>query len=126
MKCPKCNGEMVEISNDSFSALKCDSCAGIWFNEGELDKAKATKGAESIDNTNTNSSAAYNEVDNINCPICNQRMTKMVDKDQFHIHYELCSYCRGVFFDSGEFKDLKDHKLVERVSQAVKTFLSNL
>ena len=50
----------------------------------------------------------------------------MVDKDQFHIEFEMCPTCRGTYFDAGEFRDLKDHTILERVSGLIATIRNNL
>lgn len=126
MKCPKCSNEMSEISNEAFTANRCESCGGLWFTEENLSKALKTANSEEIDLSDLNSAATYNEVRDIDCPTCNQKMIKMVDKDQFHIKYELCPSCRGIFLDSGEFKDLKEHTIIERLSQSFKTLKTNM
>ena len=46
--------------------------------------------------------------------------------DQFHIKYESCPSCFGAFFDAGEFRDLKEHTVIERFSQMLRTLRTNL
>ncbi|MDD5306563.1 MAG: zf-TFIIB domain-containing protein [Deltaproteobacteria bacterium] len=37
MHCPKCGGDLVEISFRSINIDKCTSCEGIWLDAGELE-----------------------------------------------------------------------------------------
>lgn len=126
MDCPKCKCKMVEIDDVSFPALKCSGCDGIWFRDGSLELAKSIEGADEIDSNASHAQAAYNEVRDVECPECHKKMVKMVDRAQLHIEFEACSYCNGVFLDSGEFKDLSEFTLFERAKQAIQTLKSNL
>ena len=86
------------------------------------------EGAESIDIGAEQVDQNYNELRDILCPACGheQQMIPMVDKDQFHIKYEACPSCYGLFFDAGEFTDLKEHTVIERFRQMMDTLRSNL
>jgi uncharacterized protein len=37
MKCPKCGGQLEEIDKFSIKIDKCTSCAGLFFDAGELE-----------------------------------------------------------------------------------------
>ena len=126
MICPKCSCEMKEIETDSFSALKCVGCAGIWFRDGSHELAKSIEGVAAIDSGSEHAQAAFNDLRDINCPECNKKTINMVDRTQLHIQFEACTYCKGVFFDSGEFRDLTEFTFIERVRQAITTLKSNL
>ena len=52
-------------------------------------------------------------VDRIECPRCESRLIRMVDRDQSHIHFESCTVCYGVFLDAGEFRDYKERNLLD-------------
>lgn len=126
MQCPKCKDSMKEISGFSFPALKCNGCHGIWFKNGSHETARTVQGVSAIDPTKSNMQSHYRKIRDISCPECNKKMIKMVDKDQHHIEIESCPYCRGVFFDAGEFRDFVQHSFLERVKQAIKTLKYNL
>jgi ribosomal protein S27E len=34
--CPKCSGQLVKYSENSFVVERCESCEGIWLNKGDL------------------------------------------------------------------------------------------
>ncbi len=46
-------------------------------------------------------------------------------QDQFHIKFEACPACYGTYFDAGEFRDLKEHTVLERFSQMLHTLSTN-
>ena len=126
--CPKCKGSMVAIKNNSCSVKKCEACHGMWLSDDAIEFAKDNPNnlIANLDNHQAGASDQHNMNRDIDCPQCNQRMTKMIDKDQMHIEFEACSDCNGVFLDSGEFKDLTDHTLLEKAQQTFETFVSNL
>jgi Zn-finger nucleic acid-binding protein len=126
MNCPKCSSKMNTLDTDSFSALKCSGCSGIWFRDGSHELAKTIDGAGNFDTNSGNDKTEFNEVRDIECPECHQKTTKMIDRTQLHIEFEACTNCRGVFFDSGEFKDLTEFTFLEQVKQAISTLKTNL
>jgi Zn-finger nucleic acid-binding protein len=126
MNCPKCQNEMMELNEASFSAAKCSGCSGIWFRDGGHEVAKSIKGISSIDEVDTNAAAVYNQVRNVQCPECQQPLIKMVDSTQLHIEFESCADGCGIFFDAGEFKDFTEFTFMERVGQTIETIKTNL
>ncbi len=36
MKCPKCDGNLVETNYENVKIDVCDSCTGVWLDAGEL------------------------------------------------------------------------------------------
>ena len=117
---------MSKIENDNFSAMKCSSCRGIWFSHGDHEIAKKIKGIAAIDDNDSDAARAFNDIKIVKCPECNMSMIRMIDKDQFHIQFDACTGCHGVYFDSGEFKDYAEHTLLERFKQAAETFFANM
>lgn len=115
MKCPKCQAEMKPVVIAAIEVDRCGGCGGLWFDANEAGKLKMIEGAESIDKGNAASPAKSDRQSPIPCPRCKTRMIQMVDLDQPHIHYEGCTVCYGLFFDAGEFRDYKEHTLIERV-----------
>ena len=47
-------------------------------------------------------------------------MEKKTDEHQTHIWFEACPECGGMFFDAGEFTDLKYDTLMDRIRDFVK------
>lgn len=126
MICPKCRGEFEQISFNEIVVSRCRECFGLWFDTLAKDELVKMQGAESIDIGSGKANRAMNQLRRIDCPSCQQQMIEMVDKDQFHIEYEACPTCFGLFFDAGEFSDLKEHTVVERFHQIMDTLRSNV
>jgi Zn-finger nucleic acid-binding protein len=126
MNCPKCSGIFVTQTFEDVEFDRCNNCNGLWFDILEKEDLVKIKGSESIDIGDEQVSLEYREMRSIDCPHCHQTMVPMIDKDQFHIKYESCQNCFGTFFDAGEFKDLKEHSVVERFNQLLQTLRTHL
>jgi uncharacterized protein len=126
MRCPKCDGDFERVVFHEIEVDRCKLCNGLWFDMLEKEDLVHMDGSETIDIGSQAKGKRYDEIRDINCPNCQQKMIPMVDKDQFHIHYESCPACYGAYFDAGEFRDLKEHTVVERFAEMLKTLRSNL
>lgn len=108
MECPKCNAAMAKVEFSGIEVERCSGCQGLWFDLLKHVELKAMDGSEAIDTGDPEVGRKFNEIGDINCPVCAQKMIKMVDREQHHIWYESCQSCYGVFFDAGEFTDYKE------------------
>ncbi|MDH5473625.1 MAG: zf-TFIIB domain-containing protein [Gammaproteobacteria bacterium] len=113
MNCPKCNSEMEKVVFEHIEVNRCSHCQGIWFDLHEHEILKKIPHSDTIDIGDPNKGKEYNTISKISCPVCKTPMIRMVDNQQPHIWYESCATCYGVFFDAGEFTDLKHHTLVD-------------
>jgi len=115
MNCVKCDGQLRKVVIGEIEVDQCDSCAGIWFDLGELEKILES---ESIDKLRK-------EIDNKEghdekrgtCPRCGGtgnmvRVTSMKDAD---IHIDTCSVCYGQWLDAGEIEHLKDQGIIDKI-----------
>lgn len=113
--CPKCGEAMEKVSHREIEVDRCTSCRGIWFDSLELEKLERLEGSESIDIGDAETGRRFDRVERIDCPVCSTRMIRMVDPAQPHVWFEACKMCNGVFLDAGEFKDLKELTLLDRL-----------
>ena len=120
MRCPKCRSDMDMIDVDGTAIDRCSSCHGIWFDAGEIERLLSKKTAVAIDIGDPESGKVQNSIDRYGCPRCGGDMIRLVDAKQTHIWYEACPECSGMFFDAGEFTDLKYDTLMDRVRDFVK------
>lgn len=111
LQCPKCQGTLESVVYSNIEVDRCTSCQGIWFDSQEAQELKKVQGSESIDTGDAATGKKFDSVEDINCPKCQTKMTKMVDIDQPHIRYEKCPVCYGIWFDAGEFKDYKEETI---------------
>ena len=56
----------------------------------------------------------------ISCPECGVKMEKKTDDRQTHIWYESCPQCEDMYFDAGEFTDLKYDTFMDRIRDALR------
>lgn len=101
---------MEMVHYDRFDVHRCATCKGLWFGANARERLEAVEGSEAID-TGEPHQEDRQQVVRINCPVCHTRMIRMVDHERPHIWYESCPVCFGEYFDAGEFRDRKLHKL---------------
>ena len=126
MLCPKCGSQFEKITYREIEVDRCLGCRGLWFDMLEKDDLVRIEGSESIDIGSEIVGEEFDKLRKVDCPQCKVKMLPMVDKDQYHIHYESCPVCYGTYFDAGEFLDLKEHSVLERFVQMLKVLRSNL
>jgi Zn-finger nucleic acid-binding protein len=126
MNYPKCRSKFETISFAEIEVERCLGCLGLWFDMLEKENLVKIKGSEAIDIGNEQVGEEYDDLRNIKCPQCAVTMVPMVDKDQHQIKYQSCQSCYGTFFDAGEFRELKDHSVLKRFVEMLKTLRTNL
>jgi len=126
MNCPKCSSKFEKVSFGEIEVERCLGCQGLWFDMLEKEDLAKIEGSEAIDIGDDQVGEEYDSLQDIKCPQCTVKMLPMVDKDQVHIKYESCPICYGTFFDAGEFRDLKEHTVLERFKEMLGTLRTNL
>jgi Zn-finger nucleic acid-binding protein len=113
MKCPKCTGEMEDITIEHVKIKRCTLCKGMWFERGILEYFEDYDDVATVDIGDEEVGKSMNEKSHINCPDCNAPMLRMVVADQHHIWYESCSKCFSTYFDAGELRDYLKKDLLD-------------
>ena len=119
LQCPKCHHGMEEVSYGNLKVDRCTECQGIWFDTGEADALKERWMGEALDTGDPEIGKRWNEVEDVDCPHCGERMHKTSDPTQPHIWYEVCSE-HGMFLDAGEFTDYKYETLLDKFRDLVR------
>ena len=112
LQCPKCSGAMEAIVFHDIQVDRCTACQGLWFDALEKEHLDTMRGSESIDIGAA--APAAGPIKTLICPVCHTQMIKMVDHRHPDVHYESCSVCFGLFFDSGEFRHHKESSILGR------------
>lgn len=117
MNCPKCLGELTEVSyGDAIRLDRCEACAGLFCAPAMLAELQREYLAEaSIDVGDPRVGRSLDEMDEVCCPRCSIAMDPTFDPEQTHIWYEVCSNCDGIWLDAGELTDLKYQTLMDRI-----------
>lgn len=122
MQCPKCPGTLeAKTYGRKITVHRCTDCSGLWCKPDVLLEMKKEWMSEAVlDSGDPKLGAALNQLDDIKCPEDGALMEKTADEKQTHIWYESCPTCNGMFFDAGEFTDLKYDTLMDRVRDFVR------
>lgn len=106
---------MEVVRFEEVAVDRCTACHGLWFDRSEDEKLRYRRGAEVIDDGDARVGKKNNDVRDAKCPKCSVRMIRMVDAEQPHIWYESCGSCGGVYFDAGEFRDLRSVTIFDKL-----------
>lgn len=122
MQCPKCPGMLEPRTyGRKITVHRCNECGGLWCKPEPLLEMRREWMSEAVlDSGDPKLGKALNDIDEIKCPEDGTMMEKSADERQTHIWYESCPACDGMFFDAGEFTDLKYDTLMDRVRDFVK------
>ena len=109
MNCPKCRGQLIVELFHGVSVNICSQCHGIWFDKGELKRAK--------DNTDDNlrwldfdlfeeKEGKYIKKERVK--ICPRDTTKMdtCHYSESEVVIDMCPVCHGIWLDYHEFEKI--------------------
>lgn len=115
--CPKCDGTLQpQQYAGEIEYAKCDGCAGLLMSELAFEELRNTWLSESIvDPVPFPVGRAVDEITKIICPVCEAEMTTLVDPQQSHVCLDCCQSCELLYFDAGEFTDLKQLTLMDYI-----------
>lgn len=122
MDCPKCTGTLEEKTyGRKITVRRCSECGGLWCKPDVLLEMQREWMSEAVlDSGDPKLGQQLNKLDDIDCPECGIKMNKAYDDKQVHIWYEACPSCDGLFFDAGEFSDLKYDTVMDRLRGMVR------
>ncbi len=122
MQCPKCPGTLeAKTYGRKITVDRCSDCGGLWCKPEVLLEMKKEWMSEAVlDAGDPRLGKAMNKVDDVKCPECGVTMDKVADEKQTHIWYETCPKCSNMFFDAGEFTDLKYDTFMDRIRDVVR------
>ncbi len=122
MQCPKCPGVMeLKTYGHKIQLHRCGDCGGLFCQPEVLVEMKREWMSEIVlDSVNRSLGRQLDKIEDIDCPDCGVPMDKTYDPHQRHIWYETCAQCEGMYFDAGEFTDLKYDTLMDRLRDVVR------
>ncbi len=116
LDCPKCGTSMQRVYIAAAIIDRCEICGGLWFDALEKERLlKHPVAVRKLDRGPLEPARVMNKVTKIHCPRDGSLMIHQADPQQFHIRYESCSVCGGVYLDAGELRDLSEVTLLERL-----------
>ena len=109
MICPKCKIPMLVIEYNGVELDYCVECDGTWFDSGELALLFEELGAQAYGLLPEKLAASPNartREKKRRCPICRQKMRKILVGPRQEILIDACPAGDGLWFDSNEVSDL--------------------
>ena len=106
MDCPICkNTVMITIELNEVEIDYCLACRGIWLDKGELEilLGDSNQASEVLDSFKKPQNCPENQR---KCPICGKKMEKVCVGNSQDILIDRCCQGDGLWFDSGELKDI--------------------
>ena len=121
MQCPKCEDAMESQTIEDVEIDVCKKCAGVWFDQDELRKAKD----QTEPDLNWMDFEIWNNEDKfkfshkpIQCPKCKLDMV-LIDYDTTNVEIDYCPKCRGAWLDEGEFKKIIEALNLELANKSI-------
>lgn len=109
MRCPKCHQTMEPRTVGKVVVDHCPQCAGIWFDEGELQQGLAEGGRREFKRLSGSTEAPTgHDATPADCPRCRARppLTRVPSPTAPEVHVDACLECGGVWYDGGEVAEI--------------------
>lgn len=109
MICPICKSPMIVVEHKKIELDYCPKCYGVWFDSGELELFLDSLNLENRDqffSNMLNAPEAKTPEKKRRCPICAQRMKKVLVGKKPNILVDVCQRSDGLWFDGGEVGEL--------------------
>ncbi len=121
LSCPKCKTEMETRTVGTVVIDHCPQCAGIWFDEGELQYGLAAGGRNELKRLSTTSSVpSGHDKKAADCPRCDAPLSRVPSPNRPELHVDACGLCGGVWYDGGEVDELLEDGVGARLGRFVK------
>ncbi len=112
MKCPACDNPLEQRIVGDVAVDVCENgCAGIWFDNFELEKfdEKHEAAGESLLQIERNPEISVDHSQKRQCPKCEtQKMLKHFMSVKRQVEVDECPKCGGFWLDAGELGQIRD------------------
>lgn len=113
LNCPKCVGKLEPKKMGSVEVDVCFVCGGIWFDEGELNKAIDARGkmfsllhdSAEVASFREHKQSFFDNKQDCACPRCIDG-SKLLQRRQGGMNVDYCPKGHGVWLDTGEFENM--------------------
>ena len=112
MKCPNCQSVLKRLDFKGITLDHCEECDGLWFDRGELERAKNEEDRK-LEGFDFPLWSVTEKVTTLRgerlCPMCNEKMYVINYADYSDIPVDTCPTCQGIWLDKGEFDKIVSH-----------------
>jgi Zn-finger nucleic acid-binding protein len=119
MDCPRCGKELREIDVNGVMLDICDSCEGLWFDQGELGRILENAGEAEASIHQSDASVSWEgepvpgespSDPGLQCPKCGEAMRRYNYAVSSNILIDACEKNKcGAWLDDGEIKRIIDY-----------------
>lgn len=107
---------MTKVVTAGITLDRCTGCGAMWFDAKELAALQRDgKSARGVDIGPTQRTDARIRTKDLRCPRDNELMIEIEFPTQSHIHIMECKTCGGHLLDAGEFHDVTNFTLGEKI-----------
>ncbi|MDD2913477.1 MAG: zf-TFIIB domain-containing protein [Candidatus Pacebacteria bacterium] len=127
-KCPRCNIPLLGRLFHNIEVDNCPKCLGLWFEEDELRLAKDDKDRELrwLDINLWDEETQFRISSGIRlCPSCRVPLYE-VRYGSSDVIIDVCSLCKGIWLDNGEFKGIIDWLKAKANREILDNYTENL
>jgi len=120
VKCPKCDGAaLLPLELGDILLDRCEDCAGIWFDHGELEAVIGAGGAARLDGLGADGEGDHEETHGGPCPRCDVEMQPVAASQDPNrpVPVDRCPSCMGLWLDRKRLKDIEDARLLLTVRE---------
>lgn len=120
MICPVCDEAMLVVEYRDVELDYCNSCKGVWLDEGELElllESHTFEEAKALLDDILESTEAVSPEKKRDCPICGHKMKKTSIGQEPGILIDICRDEHGLWFDGGEVSQLIRHLAGKHLSK---------
>ena len=124
LSCPKCDTPMEKKTVGAVVIDHCPGCAGLWFDEGELQYGLADGGRDELKRLSTAAQPpTEHDLKPADCPRCAAPLARVLSPGRSDLYVDVCGLCGGVWYDGGEVDDLLADGVGRRLGRFVKGLL---
>jgi Zn-finger nucleic acid-binding protein len=112
VKCPKCEGAgLVPLELGDILLDRCERCAGIWFDHGELEAVIGAGGAARLELVEATDAGRGPRGP---CPRCSVEMQAVVASraPTRQVQVDRCPSCMGLWLDRKRLEQIEDSRLL--------------
>ena len=116
MKCPECDGRMIEQTTMGVTVDQCEECGGVWFNQGELRPYLQRLRSSKEHSVPSDAELQLAEIGEATlCPECGRPSfrTGVYRRQKFSV----CGSCRGIFLSESSIRRLLDDSQTKRLEE---------
>jgi len=112
VNCPKCNDKLLgPLEVGDVMLDRCEECAGIWFDHGELEAIVGAEVASTLEPVDDPEGSSVTKP----CPRCavHMRPVSAAQDPSRPVRVDRCPSCMGLWLDRSRLRAIEDSRIVQ-------------